>query len=511
MRCATRDPRPIPYRLWAGLAICACILDGCVPYPVEPSPLRGTEVSPSERASILPGVTTRQELQTRLGPPSFYWPDEKVAVYAWSMLDAHWKVFDVMPLVFGLVDVALVASDIASGRIVEYHPVDALLDDRTIGMRDGKTIYNLPFSSVTKKEHALTIAFDGRERVATYALLSGAAEQGQRSPEDWAREMLNARAQSLTADRQTRQDVEAMFGKPRYTSRDGGIALYEWPHARDQLLLVYADHGRIIEKRISDATDSDWDVQALALRMAALTMRPSFQDDARTLFGFPLRERMDGSAEIYASSVQHLLVEVGYDAERRVTSVRDVSGFPETSTSGSAWRMVRRAGETSVHVRVQVHVDGRSRSPFAANGQGGADTDSIRLFVDAASPAPPMDPRHQLLRSCGAAERVDGWIYFLLPPGTYELRAATSDLRDPVASSLSAVTPWRLEVPVGPSVIYAGTIDIDASESIPAAGRAPYLYNLQARVNAADLEGARRAAVKCDASWVVEQALPLRR
>lgn len=65
-------------------------------------------------------------------------------------------------------------------------------------------------------------------------------------------------------------------------------------------------------------------------------------------------------------------------------------------------------------------------------------------------------PKWREVRTLGSAARDEGWLTLVLPPGDHELVFGMSDIR----SQAESLPPWRIEVPPGVPVVYAGTLHL---------------------------------------------------
>jgi len=65
--------------------------------------------------------------------------------------------------------------------------------------------------------------------------------------------------------------------------------------------------------------------------------------------------------------------------------------------------------------------------------------------------------------SLSAETRRQGWIYFILEPGIYYLAVQGARTGDVTAyeRELKSLQPWRIEIPVGSPVAYAGTLHLE--------------------------------------------------
>jgi len=87
-------------RLLLALLFGLVLSAGCVAVPIgstSDEPVPGRKIRPEDVAFIQPGITTREELISRLGAPTFDLPDLGILSYVWLELKEDWAVIWAIP------------------------------------------------------------------------------------------------------------------------------------------------------------------------------------------------------------------------------------------------------------------------------------------------------------------------------------------------------------------------------------------------------------------------------
>jgi hypothetical protein len=141
-----------------------------------------------------------------------------------------------------------------------------------------------------------------------------------------------------------------------------------------------------------------------------------------------------------------------------LTGCGGISGEPPVTADELT--SVREGAKAAVVIRIDGEdQDGKALRPFATFGAitlriGDEETGGELSTVTIPGGLKKMGKIKYLGRFLSKESRDDGWLVLFLPPGFYYVTL--------LASKPPVPPPWRVEVPSGVSVIYAGTIYLSA-------------------------------------------------
>lgn len=475
------------------LALGLVLATACVPVPSQREKTIGRDVSASANAVVRLGETTRQQLLAALGPPSFEWPDEHVLGYRWRREDARWKYINVLAVAINIDNVAR-----------PFSTADLVLD----------VLYPLPTVgdlSSHGTDYLLMVALDGDGRVEVAQVLSSGDTQAMPAIEQWVQAELDRRLARLLVGKASRADVHRELGAPTHVVNREHVELYEWAHLGATLIIRLGADGRVAEKLTVPVAGSDWEATRFDARVRAVISGQSLRGDVHKLFGEPARHRIDRMAEIFLARRLRRVLLVRYGPGDLVASVSSGESLPTDEAYATEWQVAQSAMEIGVFLRVKPRVDDQFVAPFGSAAGDERRTDKIQLFLDDSMPIDARSGVDLLAASCLRDYHEQGWVFVVLQPGLYFLRAATFALRDPSAGIGMPPAPiWEFVVPSGPDAVYVGTLLIDAKEGKPKDGKPSFLYNLKMMANSTDAEAARLVASSCGKSLVNDGAALLR-